>query len=145
MLRVALVFAASVALLPGPAEGGFVVTAFGPSAFNPNTAIMNATLGVAGHTIEDFEEDPNVIIVRVDAYNTFHVATPDWEQEAPSEQELLIKLREARERSDGNVPSQLLVIANGEALYERVVTALDAGAAVGMDGVKLVTVEEDQE
>ena len=36
-----------------------------------------------------------MIIVRVDAYNTFHVATPDWEQEAPSEQELLIKLRAA--------------------------------------------------
>jgi hypothetical protein len=39
----------------------------------------------------------------------------------------------------------LLVIANGEADYERVITALDAGPAVGMERVKLVTVEEDDE
>jgi biopolymer transport protein ExbD len=99
----------------------------------------------ATRSIEDYEEDPNVIIVRVDSYNTFHVTAADWEQEAPSEQELLIKLREAREGSGGEMATQLLVIANGEALYERVVTALDAGAAVGMDSIKLVTVEEDDE
>jgi biopolymer transport protein ExbD len=97
-------------------------------------------------TLQDFEEDPQYVIVRIDEYNTYHVSAASWdeEQEAPSEQELLIRLREAREGSGGGtIPTRLLVIANGEALHEYVVTALDAGTAVGMEEVQLVTVEED--
>jgi hypothetical protein len=38
----------------------------------------------------------------------------------------------------------MLVVASGEALHERVVTAIDAGNEVGMEEVQLVTVEEDE-
>ena len=97
-------------------------------------------------TQQDFEDDPEYVIVRVDSYGTYHVVTADWdeEREAPSEQELLVQLREARSgNAAGVVPTRMLVVANGEALHEAVVVALDAGTAVRMEEVKLVTVEEE--
>jgi len=97
-------------------------------------------------SLDELEDDPNYVIVRVDSYNTYQVVTADWEEEAPSKQDLLIKLRRARGGdSAGNVPTSLLVVANGEALHGKVVDAIDAGAAVGMVKVQLVTVEEDDE
>ena len=95
---------------------------------------------------EDIEEDPEFITVRIDSFNTFYVMTLDKEHECPSEAELYIKLREAREgNSKGIVPNKMVVMANGEALHEKVVAALDAGAAVGIEEVQLMTVEEDEE
>ena len=97
-------------------------------------------------SVEDFQNNPDYVVVRVDALNTFHVSTAAWpdELEAPSEQELLVKLRQARQGdSQGNIPSKLLVIANGEALNDRVVTAIDAGNDVGMEEVQLLSVEDD--
>ena len=97
-------------------------------------------------SVEDYQNNPDYVVVRVDAFNTYHVSTAAWpdEVEAPSEQELLVKLRLAREGdSQGNIPSKLLVIANGEALHERVVTAIDSGNDVGMEQVQLLTVEDD--
>ena len=94
-------------------------------------------------SLEDFEEDPAYVIVRIDEYNTFHVAAASWddEQEAPSTQDLLIQLRRAREADRG--ATRLLVMAHGDAAHEKVVTAMDAGNDVGMEEVKLVTVEDD--
>jgi len=95
-------------------------------------------------TLQDFENDPQYVVVRVDANNTYWVTTPQWEYEAPSKQELLIKLREARRPNlQLAMPTRMLVVANGEARHETVVAALDAGTAVGMEDVKLLTVEED--
>ncbi|MCA9170989.1 MAG: biopolymer transporter ExbD, partial [Planctomycetales bacterium] len=94
---------------------------------------------------ESVEED-GVITVRIDEYNTFHVSAPGWdeEQEAPSEQELLRRLREARQGDGrGNVPNTLIVEANGDATHEKVVMALDAGSEIGMEEVKLRTVDEE--
>jgi biopolymer transport protein ExbD len=98
-------------------------------------------------TLQDFEDDPNFVVVRVDQFNTYHVSAAHWdeEREAPSEQDLLVSLGDARQGDGrGHVPTQLLVIAHGDSLHEKVVTALDAGTAVGMEDVKLITVEEDQ-
>lgn len=98
-------------------------------------------------SVEDFQQDPDFVVVRVDSQNTFHVSSALWEDEieAPSRQELLVKLREARQGdSQGNVPSKMIVLANGEALHEFVVTAIDAGNDVGMDEVQLVSVEDDE-
>ena len=93
-------------------------------------------------TIPDYEDDPEYVVVRVDAYNTFHVIAAE-EKEAPSEQELIVQLQDAKSSGIGNIiPNRLLVVADGEALHERVVMALDAGTRVGMEEVKLVTVEE---
>ena len=76
----------------------------------------------------------------------FTVSTTEWEMDCPSEQELIRKLREAKQGdSTGNVPSRLLVKANGEATHGRVVMALDAGTHVGMEELQLQTVEGDDE
>ena len=40
--------------------------------------------------------DADTVTVHVDENNTFRVVTTDWDQEAPSKHELLLKLREAR-------------------------------------------------
>ena len=62
----------------------------------------------------------------------------------PSEQELRVKLREARlGGSSGHIPTRLLVRAHPDALHEKVVTALDAGTEVEMEDVILQTVEEE--
>ena len=91
---------------------------------------------------EEFEEDPDYVVVRIDRYNTCHVLATNnaEEEEAPSQQDLLIKLREAR---DGSGATRMLVMAHGDSLHERVVMVMDAGTDVGMEDVKLVTVEED--
>jgi biopolymer transport protein ExbD len=94
---------------------------------------------------QDPEEDPSYVTVFVDEFNTYRVVTVDWDVEAPSEQELLRKLREARNGdSAGNIPTKLLVKAHGDSLHERVVSALDAGTEVGMEQVQLMTVEESE-
>jgi biopolymer transport protein ExbD len=93
----------------------------------------------------DPQEDPDMVTVHVDEFNTFRVVTTDWEEEAPSDQELLMQLRKARAgNAQGRVPTKLLVMANGEAMHEKVVRALDAGTEVGMDEIQLMMVEEDQ-
>jgi biopolymer transport protein ExbD len=86
------------------------------------------------------EEDPAFVTVYVDEFNTYRVVTVEWDEEAPSEQELLRKLREAR--GGHNPPTKLLVKAHTDSLHEKVVSALDAGTEVGMEQVQLMTVEE---
>ena len=52
-----------------------------------------------------YYNDPDYITVRIDAYNTFRVITPDMDDEAPSYQELLLKLRAAKQGgANGKVP-----------------------------------------
>ncbi|MEX0938757.1 MAG: biopolymer transporter ExbD [Pirellulales bacterium] len=98
-------------------------------------------------TLHDFEEDS--IVVRVDGDNFFWIGAPGWQQEreAPSTQEMLIQLRDARENGaagGGTGPARMLVLASGDATHEKVVDALDAGTAVGMEDVRLATFEEGE-
>jgi len=89
-------------------------------------------------TLEELEEDDDYVIVEIYADNTIWVN----ESLAPGEQELLIKLREAREPmpgSDSIGASSLMVLANGDCLHKTVVMVLDAGNAVGMERVRLAT------
>jgi biopolymer transport protein ExbD len=97
-------------------------------------------------SVQQLEQDPDVVVVRIDSYNTFYLSGATWdeEQEAPTKQDLLAKLREARRGDRGAVPTHMLVMAHGDAQHEKVVDALDAGTSVGMEDVKLVTVEDDE-
>ena len=84
------------------------------------------------------------VTVQVDAFNTYHVITVDWEEEAPSVQDLFRFLRLARDGdSTGKQPTTLLVEANGESFHEKVVAALDAGSETGFEEVLLATVEDE--
>ncbi len=91
--------------------------------------------------LEEYEQDDDYVIIRIARDNSIWVN----EQEAPSEQELLVKLRESREApaSGSRGPSSLLILADSEALHETVVMALDAGNAVGMENVRLACVDEE--
>jgi biopolymer transport protein ExbD len=93
-------------------------------------------------SLEAFERD--AIIVRIDRDNTYWVTSPSWanEREAPSSQEMLIQLRDARDSAGGPAPNRMLVMAHGGATHERVVAALDAGAEVGVEAVQLATFED---
>lgn len=93
----------------------------------------------------DPTEDPSRVTVHVHENNTFRVVTTEWDVEAPSKHELLIKLRDAREgRRGGQPPSKLLVKANSDALHKAVVAALDAGSQVNMEQIQLMMVDEDE-
>jgi biopolymer transport protein ExbD len=93
-------------------------------------------------SLQDFEEDPDYVVVRIDALSTFFVTGALWDEEIEcgAEQELLVKVREAR----GGGASKMLVVAHGDAVHERVVTAIDAGVSAGIDDVQLVSVEDDE-
>ena len=85
-------------------------------------------------------EDGN-IVVRIDQDSTIWVN----ESKAPSEQDLLVKLREAKEGTPGSDSppiNSLLVMADGDARHEVVIMVLDAGNSVQMEPIRLVTVDE---
>ncbi|HUY87589.1 MAG TPA: biopolymer transporter ExbD [Pirellulales bacterium] len=93
-------------------------------------------------TVEELEDDDDNVIIRIDRDNTIWVN----DSEAPSEQELLSLLKQAREGGPGMTgkgPGKLIVMANGEARHEKVVMALDAGTAAGFDDVRLASGDED--
>jgi len=94
-------------------------------------------------TVEDLEKDS--IVVRVDGDNVFWIGSPMWaeEQRAPSMTDMRAKVREARKGDEaGAGPAKMLVQANGDSTHEHVVAALDAGSAVGMEDIRLMTYEE---
>lgn len=99
-----------------------------------------AQMSTQATSLEEIESDPKYVIVRIDRYNTFRVAAAAWEheQEAPSKPDLLDKLRAAQQAGPAPL-THMLVMASEEALHERVVAALDAGTAVGMEDVRLLT------
>jgi biopolymer transport protein ExbD len=97
----------------------------------------------ASQTVEDLEKDS--IVVRVDGDNVFWIGSPMWteEQRAPSVVDMRSKVREARKGGgSGPGPAKMLVQANGDATHEHVVAALDAGSAVGMEDIRLMSYED---
>lgn len=93
------------------------------------------------------EEDPDFIIIRIDENNTYHISGGDLgvdEEEAPSPPELMVKLGAARQGLSGKIPTKLLVKAHGDSTHERVVTAIDAGNDVGIEEVKVMTIEDEE-
>ncbi|NMC19778.1 MAG: hypothetical protein GYA33_05095 [Thermogutta sp.] len=93
-------------------------------------------------TLEELENENDFVIVRIDREDVVTVEG----QDAPSEQDLLTKLREAR---NGDARGQagrsgMLVLADPACRHETVVRALDAGNAVGMERIRLATVEDTE-
>jgi biopolymer transport protein ExbD len=91
-------------------------------------------------TIEEVEQDDDFIIVHIMKDDTVWID----DLEASSEQDLLVKLRNAKAETgdDGFGPRSLLVLADEECSHAAVVMALDVGNAVGMENVRLATVDE---
>ncbi len=93
----------------------------------------------SARTIEELEQDDDYVILRIEADSSIWVN----DSEALTEPDLFAKLRAARQAAtaDARGPNKLLVVAHGDARHERVVQAVDAGSHVGMEEVRLATVE----
>ncbi|WP_050769381.1 ExbD/TolR family protein [Blastopirellula marina] len=124
----------------------FMVTAsFSLQKTLETPAPRNDSPSSQARTMDELMDDPDYVVVRIDSYNTFFVTCAAWndEREAPSRQELLVKIQEARNSNPASPPGTLLVNAHVNAAHEKVVAALDAGNTVGMNQVKLLTTEEE--
>ena len=92
----------------------------------------------------ELEDDPDVVSVRIDEFNTFFVSGAAWpdEQEAPSKQELMTVVRDAVEGE--NAPTRMMILAHPECRHEQVIVALDVGSAVRMRNVEVVTDDDER-
>jgi biopolymer transport protein ExbD len=103
----------------------------------------DSTPSANARTIEDVENDPDFVTVRVDSFDNYLVLSPDGgEFPIVSKQDLLAKLNDLRDADPP--PVALMVIAHGDATHERVVAALDCGTAIGIERVMLQTTETDE-
>jgi biopolymer transport protein ExbD len=119
----------------------FMVT----TAFAMQRSLAVPKLGSGGPVLRrDNTETKADIVVEIDEFNTYHVSTDAWEQEAPSEHDLIRALRRSRSNAHHNKPvNHLLVKASPESLHEKVVAALDSGAYVGIPEIELLTLAGD--
>jgi len=91
--------------------------------------------------------DPDLVAltIHVDHQGAFRLENEDGDmEEAPSEQELVTKLRQARSIVGPDATITVMVKANGEAPHYRVVMAIDSAATAGFGKVGLETVEENE-
>ncbi len=95
------------------------------------------------NTVEDMEDNPDFVRVFVDSYNTFHVVTVDWEEEAPSEHDLFRQLKRAMEVDEA--PTKMMVTSHNDSLWDKTVAAMDSGTKVGIREISVVMTDEDYE
>ena len=93
-------------------------------------------------TVEDIEDDPDFITVRIDSLNNYLVIGPEDEYPVVSRQDLLATLERLRDADPP--PVALMVIAHGDCTHDKVVAALDCGTAIGIERVMLQTTEEEE-
>lgn len=94
--------------------------------------------------VEDIEKDS--IVVRIDEDNVFWIGGPQWqeEQKAVSTPDMRAKVQEAKTAGPGIGPTKMLVQAHGDAVHEKLVDALDAGAAVKMSQISVMVYEDGE-
>lgn len=90
--------------------------------------------------VSDYENDSEYVVVRIDRDNTMYIEG----DKIPNEQELHIKLRNARQGVKGAPPmKKLMVLGNGDAHTVTVVKVIDAGNDAGMEEVQLALDDSD--
>lgn len=90
--------------------------------------------------IEQLENDDDNIIIRIERDDSVWIE----DEEAPSRQSLIRLLRRHREPdATGRRPNTLLVFIDPQAYYETVVMALDAGNAVGIENIRLASLDDE--
>lgn len=97
----------------------------------------------ASRSLEDFEEDDDFIIVRIDPDDTIWV-----EDSETTRMEIVPKLRNLRDelrKPGAPPPNSLLVMVSGEAHHETVVAVLDAGTEAGMQSVRMSSLVDDDD
>jgi biopolymer transport protein ExbD len=91
-----------------------------------------------GKSVTELENDPNYINVRIEDDDSIWVENT----QVFNDQELSLKLRAARQESDG--PRSLLVVADADASHGTAVRVFDAGAGAGVSGISLVVQEKSE-
>lgn len=95
--------------------------------------------------VEDIEKDS--IVVKIDADNVFWIGGPNWseDQKAVSTPDMRARVREAKEGTPGTIgPTKMLVQAHEDAIHEKLVDALDAGAEVEVGEIRLYVYEDGE-
>ncbi len=88
---------------------------------------------------EELEDD--YVEVIIDQTNTYYVTSRDAEEvEAPSEREMRSRVKDAKENSSA---TRLIIKAHVDSKHRNVVTAWDAGVAVGMEQIEIQTTDVD--
>jgi biopolymer transport protein ExbD len=82
------------------------------------------------------DSEKESVIIRIDRDNTIWLN----DVEVPSEQELLIRLRDIRQGGAG--PNRMTVLGNSEAKHGTLVTVLDAGYEAGIEDIQLAFDDE---
>ena len=124
----------------------FMVTSFNsqqasiemPTPAPPTGATGKAT---ARRTVEDFENDGDFVVVRIDADDTIWVE----ESVAMTPIDVAAKLRQATrgEGRGGDSPRKMLVVGHSEASHGAAVMVMDAGHTVGIEDVRLAVKDEE--
>lgn len=120
----------------------FMVTSFNSKQASIDLPIPRATAADAqqdasARSLDDYEEDDDYFIVRVDADGTLWL---DGAQVAGNP-ELARRLRDELRPADA--PRRLLLVAEADAPYGAVVEALDTAREVGLDELRISVVEEE--
>jgi len=99
--------------------------------------------------LEELIEDPDNITVFVNSDNTYRVRVSFWneEKDAPSDQEMRVKLREARRGPGGGArpPNKLLIMASANARNDKVIKVYDEGNELEMESIRIEMVDEDED
>jgi len=95
------------------------------------TPTPQATAAQGPRTVAEFESANDYLIVRIDRDDTVWLEGT----EVPSEQDLRVKLRAARQ--EAGAASKMLVLSSSDARHGTVVMVLDAGNDARMDEVRL--------
>jgi biopolymer transport protein ExbD/DNA-directed RNA polymerase subunit RPC12/RpoP len=91
-----------------------------------------------GKSVAELENDPNFITVRIEDDDSIWVENT----QVFNDQELSLKLRTARQESNG--PRSLLVVADADASHGTAVRVFDAGADAGVSGISLIVQERSE-
>lgn len=103
----------------------------------PRATAADAAQANASRSLDDFEEDSDYFIVRIDADGTLWLDGA----EVAGAPELARRLRE--ELRKDQAPTRLLLVSEAEAPYGAVVEALDTAREVGLEELRISVVEED--
>jgi biopolymer transport protein ExbD len=106
------------------------------AVINLPTPEMSEGASSSLQTVPDLEEDPNLVIVTIDADDAVWVE----DEESLSEHDLRAKLRAARQQDERD---GMLIKAAGDATHGKFVMVLDAGADAGMKEIKFSVEQTD--
>ncbi|QDU56507.1 ExbD/TolR family protein [Aeoliella mucimassa] len=100
---------------------------------------------VSAIPVDDIEKDS--IVVKIDADNIFWISAPIWpdsEEKAITSIDMRAKVRQAKDGdSNGPGPTKMMVQAHEEAVYEKLVDAIDAGSAAEINEISVAVVEDE--